>query len=107
MSVVHDPIKKKKLFYLRDRRFDGFDNPHCARLAIARHKRHVNKVNRLAVANVLAQAPSLEAVEDLVDEVGQRCPKRWKTSSSMPLASKGPDRSELARSLLEGRSGKR
>lgn len=100
MSAIHDPLQKKRLSYLRDRRLDGFDNLRGARLAIPLNKRRVNKVNRLAVANVLAQIYDLEDVEDIVDEIDRRRPKRWKKVPATPLAYKVADRSGLARKLV-------
>lgn len=107
MSSVRDPAQKKRLSYLRDRRLDGFDNPHGARLAIPRAKRRANKANRLAVSGALAQVHSVDDVDDDVEIALRKRPVLWKKVPSTPLASKVADRSDLARSLLESGRGKR
>ena len=101
MSAVQDPTEKKRLSYLHDRRLDGFDNPHGARLAVPRHKRRANKVNRLAVADALAQVHSTDDVDDVIDAALRRRSVRWKKVPATPLALKVADRSSLARSLIE------
>ena len=107
MSSVRDPAQKKRLSYLRDRRLDGFDNPHGARLAIPRNKRRANKANRLAVSGALAQVHSVDDVDDVVEIALRKRSVRWKKVPDTPLACKVVDRSDLARHLIESRNGKR
>lgn len=105
MKATRDPSREKELSYLRDRRNDGFDNPHGARLAIPRNKRRVNRINRHRVTNALASLHDAYDLEEVVDDLAGQQPARWKKVPASPLAFTVVDRSPLARRVLDGLDG--
>jgi hypothetical protein len=86
--VRRSPQQDKALSYARDRRYAYGNNSKAARKAVPRRKRWVNKVNRHAEHQLLAQGRGMAdagRAEDIQDRLTGRRPKRWRKHPDIPL----------------------
>jgi hypothetical protein len=86
--VRRSPQEDKAVSYARDRRYAYGNNAHAARKAVPRRKRWVNKANRHAERQFLAEAAGMaDAVraEEVEGRLRGRRPKRWRKSPGMTL----------------------
>jgi hypothetical protein len=82
------PQEEKALSYARDRRYAYGNNSKAARKAVPRRKRWVNKANRHAEQQFLAEIRGpVDAIqaEDMEDRLRGKRPKRWRKWPDMPL----------------------
>jgi hypothetical protein len=82
------PQEEKALSYARDRRYAYGNNSKAARKAVPRRKRWVNKANRHAEQQFLAEIRGpVDAIqaEDMEDRLRGKRPKRWPKWPDMPL----------------------
>lgn len=82
------PQEEKALSYGRDRRYAYGNNSKAARKAVPRRKRWVNKANRHAERQFMAEARGTvdtARAEDVEDRLHGWRPKRWRKWPHMPL----------------------
>jgi hypothetical protein len=82
------PHAEKVLSYAKDRRYAYGNNSKAARKAVPRRKRWVNKANRHAEQQSLAEVRGpvdVDLAEDVGDRLHGRRPKRWRKVPDMPL----------------------
>jgi hypothetical protein len=88
LAMRRSPQEEKALSYARDRRYAYGNNSKAARKAVPRRKRAVNKINRHASQQILAQARG-PADADYAAKIEQRLlgqrPKTWRKVPDMPL----------------------
>jgi hypothetical protein len=82
------PQEEKALSYAEDRRYAYGNNSKAAREAVPRRKRWVNKANRHAEQQFLAEARgpvNTDRAEGIEDRLKGKRPKRWRKWPDMPL----------------------
>jgi hypothetical protein len=82
------PQEEKALSYARDRRYAYGNNSKAARKAVPRRKRWVNKANRRAEQQFLAEARGMvdaTHAEEVEQRLRGRPRKRWRKWPDMPL----------------------
>jgi hypothetical protein len=86
--VRRSPQEEKALSYARDCRYAYGNNSKAARKAVPRRKRWVNKANRHAEQQLLAEARgqvNADHAEGVEARLRGRQPKRWRKYPDMPL----------------------
>jgi hypothetical protein len=86
--VKRSPHETKSLSYAKDRRNVYGENDKSSRKNIPRHKRRVNKANRHAVQQQLAQAGGildLDRAERAEDQLRGTRPKTWRKQPDISL----------------------
>lgn len=86
--VRRSPQEEKALSYARDCRYAYGNNSKAARKAVPRRKRWVNKANRHAGQELLAEGRGLvdaDRAEDIEDRLRGTRPKRWRKKPDIPL----------------------
>jgi hypothetical protein len=86
--VRRSPQEEKALSYARDCRYAYGNNSKAARKAVPRRKRWVNKANRHAERELLAEGRGLAGTGragDIEDRLRGRRPKRWRKKPDIPL----------------------
>jgi hypothetical protein len=86
--IRRSPQEEKALSYAKDRRYAYGNNSKAARKAVPRRKRWVNKANRHAEQQFLAEARGpADAIraEEIEDRLCGKRLKRWRKLPDMPL----------------------
>jgi hypothetical protein len=86
--MKRSPQEEKALSYAKDRRYAYGNSNKAARRAVPRRKRSVNKANRHAAQQFLAEARGPVDViraEGVEDRLHGRRPKRWRKWPDIPL----------------------
>jgi hypothetical protein len=82
------PQEEKALSYAKDRRYAYGNNSKAARKAVPRRKRWVNKANRHAEQQFLAEARGpvdTDRAEGIGEGLEGKRPKRWRKWPDIPL----------------------